>query len=379
MNIRFGQASNPEQLAACQRLRYAIYTEEMNLYQSAETERAQALGDPDDSWGRTFYAEVNGEIVATCRANLGRDGVYPASWHDIWDFERFAPHSPPETWMVSSRATIAKEHRGGPLAGQLFAYLLAECIQLGARLVFLDCVPHLVGYYQRLGARVYNESIEDADVGILVPMCIVLEDQPHLASVRSAFLPISQKHLPQASETPAWVHAVFDTGPYAEAARQQRSEQGLFQLLAEKRLPLFTGFTPEEVLRLAQGATLIDNQAGQLMIRRETVYRSVFVVLSGSVDVYAGPRRVATLHAGEVLGEMAYLLGGMRNANVHAGADGASILAFQEPVLRRSFEAEPALSARFHANLARILALRLVSTGQQLAAPPAEQAPELAA
>lgn len=369
MNVKFGQATTPEQLAACMKLRYTVYTEEMNLYQSAEAEQTEALTDADDAWARMYYVEVDGDIVGTSRANLGRDGEYPASWKALWDLDRFAPHCPPATWLVSSRTTLAKEHRGGPLTGQLFAYTLSECIKAGVRLLFLDCVPHLVGYYQRLGARVYTDAIEDADVGILVPMCIVLEDQAHLARVRSAFLPITQQLLPQATGTPAWVNEVFHTGPYAEAALQQRTEQGLFQLLAENRLPLFAGFTPEQVLRLTQGATLIDSDAGHLMIRRETVYRSLFVVLAGTVDVYAGSRRIAELHAGDVLGEMAFLLGGTRSATVHAGEDGASILALQEAVLRKAFEAEPALSARFHSNLARILALRLASMGQYLAAP----------
>lgn len=369
MNITFGRATTPEQLAACMKLRYSVYTEEMNLYQSNEAEAAQALTDADDAWARIFYAAVDGEIVATSRGNLSCDGSYPKSWNDIWAFDRFDPHCVPGSYCVSSRTTVSKAYRGGPLINQLFAYKVSECIKAGMRIVFLDCVPHLVGYYQRLGARVYTESIEDADVGILVPMCIVFEDQPHLARVRSAFLPISQQLLPQSTTTPAWVHEVFHTGPYAEAALQQRAEKGLFELLAENRLPLFAGFTPEEVLKLTAGSTLIDNDAGQLMIRAETVYRSVFVVLQGAVDVRAGGRKVADLHAGEVLGEMAYLLGGMRNATVHAGPEGASILNLQEPVLRKVFEAEPALSARFHTNLARILALRCVSMGQQLAAP----------
>jgi len=366
MNVTFGQATTPEQLAACMRLRYAVYTEEMNLYQTAEAEAAQALTDADDAWARIFYAAVDGEIVGTCRANLSCDGKYPQAWNEIWDFARFDAHCAPGSYCVTSRTTVAKAHRGGPLINQLFAYKVSECIKAGMRIVFLDCVPHLVGYYQRLGARVYTESIEDSDVGILVPMCIVFEDQPHLARVRSAFLPISQQLLPESTSTPAWVYEVFHTGPYAEAALQQRAEQGLFELLAENRLPLFAGFTPEEVLKLTAGATLIDNDAGQLMIRAETVYRSVFVVLQGAVEVRHGSRKLAELHAGEVLGEMAYLLGGMRSATVHAGAEGASILNLQEPVLRKVFEAEPALSARFHANLARILALRCVGMGQQL-------------
>lgn len=368
MNVKFGLATTPEQLAACMKLRYTVYTEEMNLYQSSEAAETQALSDADDAWARIFYAEVDGEIVATSRGNLSRDGKYPQSWNEVWDFDRFDKFCNPGSYCVSSRTTVAKAHRGGPLTGQLFAYKVAECIKLGMRVIFLDCVPHLVGYYQRLGARVYTESIEDADVGILVPMCIVLEDQPHLARVRSVFLPISQQLLPECTSTPAWVHEVFHTGPYAEAALQQRAEKELFQLLADNRLALFAGFTPEDVLKLTAGATLIDNDAGQLMIRAETVYRSVFVVLKGAVDVLAAGRHVAQLHAGDVLGEMAYLLGGMRNATVHAGPEGASILNLQEPVLRKVFEAEPALSARFHANLARILALRLVSMGQQMAA-----------
>jgi CRP-like cAMP-binding protein len=374
MNATFGLATTTEQLAACMKLRYAVYTEEMNLYQTSEAEAAQALTDDDDQWARIFYAAVDGEIVATSRGNLSRDGSYPKAWRDIWNLDRFDAHCDPTSYCVSSRTTVAKAFRGGPLTSQLFAYKVLECMKLGMRVIFLDCVPHLVGYYQRIGARTYTEAITDADVGILVPMCIVLEDQPHLARVRSPFLPISQQVLPHSTATPDWVHTVFHTGPYAEAALQQRAEKRLFELLADNRLALFAGFTPEDVLKLTQGANLIDNDAGDLMIRRETVYRSVFVVLQGSVDVLAGGKRVVTLHAGEVLGEMAYLLGGLRNANVHAGAEGAAILNLQEPVLRKVFEAEPALSARFHLNLARILALRLASTTR-----PSEAALERAA
>lgn len=368
MNVKFGQATTPEQLDACMKLRYTVYTEEMNLYQSEDTEETQSLTDAEDAWARIFYAEVDGEIVATSRGNLGCDGTFPESWDGIWEFGRFLPHRSRAQMMVGSRFTIAKEHRGSSIASQLLEFFVAESIKAGARLVFLDCVPHLVGYYQRLGARAYTDSVEDADVGILVPMCIVLEDETHLARVRSPFLPIMQKLVPEATGTPAWVTEVFHTGPYAEAALQKRTEQGLFLLLSENRLPLFAGFTPDEVLQLTKGAILIDNEAEQLMIRRETVYRSVFVVLSGAVDVMAGSRRLARLHAGEVLGEMAFLLGGTRSATVHAGPEGASILTLQEHVLRKIFETVPALSARFHANLARILALRLSSMGQHIAA-----------
>lgn len=367
MNVTFGQATTPEQLAACMRLRYAVYTEEMNLYQSESAATAQMLTDDDDAWARIFYAEVDGEVVATSRAHLGSDGKFPDSWDAIWNLKRFAEHCDPKHFLVSSRTTVAKAFRGGPLTLQLFTYKLDQCVQAGSQLQFFDCVPHLVGYYQRLGGRVCAEPIEDADVGILVPMCIVLTDQSHLAKVRSPFLAISQKYLPAVDAPPAWVQALFHNGPYAEAARQQRLEQGVFDLLADQRLPLFDGLTPGQVLTLTQGATLLDIAPNHLMIKRETVYRSMFLVLFGSVDVIAGSERVATLYAGEVLGEMAYLLGGNRSASVAAGPEGVSLLNLQEGVLRKVFAADTAISATFHTNLARVLALRLAaSSGKHL-------------
>jgi hypothetical protein len=88
MNVTFGQATTPEQLAACMKLRYSVYTEEMNLYQSEEAAQAQALSDPDDAWARIFYAAVDGEIVATARGNLSCDGTFPESWNAIWEIGR---------------------------------------------------------------------------------------------------------------------------------------------------------------------------------------------------------------------------------------------------------------------------------------------------
>ena len=62
--------------------------------------------------------------------------------------------------------------------------------------------------------------------------------------------------------------------------------------------PAFTRLiypAPAQVLTLTQGATLLDIAPNHLMIKRETVYRSMFLVLFGSVDVIAARAREAML------------------------------------------------------------------------------------
>jgi predicted GNAT family N-acyltransferase len=362
-------AETPGEFAACARQRFRVYTEEMNLYRNSADSQGQQLSDPDDAWSRFFFASVDGEVVASLRLHWGSDGQFPASWNEVYRFDSFAPDVLPEQMVVGSRLTVDKEFRGSALPGKLMAHALAECIRGGQKLVFLDCVPHLINFYSRLGWRQYTDNVEDADVGILVPMCLVLDDREHLVRVGSNLLALVDAHRPGAVAAP-WVDRMFPHSSYAEAAQRHGSQSLVFQLLSEGLLPIFQGFTPAQVQQLTDQSNILECEAGALFIRRRTVYRSVFIVLTGSMEVLAGEEVIAGIGKGELVGEVSFVLGGMRSADVQAGKDGAQVLSLQENILRKTLESDPALASRFYHNLSRILALRLAGTSTRAEALP---------
>lgn len=99
-------ATTPDEIAACVRQRFEIYTEEMNLYQDSADHAERSLSDPFDSWARFFCAEVDGVVVAGVRHHWGFDGMekagvadaFPADWHDIYDF-RSSPRYRCRKWL----------------------------------------------------------------------------------------------------------------------------------------------------------------------------------------------------------------------------------------------------------------------------------------
>lgn len=118
-------ATTPDEIAACVRQRFEIYTEEMNLYRDSADHAERSLSDPFDTWARFFCAEVDGVVVAGVRQHWGFDGMekagladaFPADWHDIYDFRSFTdvplsqmavgtrplPPSSTRTWRASWR------------------------------------------------------------------------------------------------------------------------------------------------------------------------------------------------------------------------------------------------------------------------------------
>lgn len=370
MTTVFKPAITPNEIAACVHQRFEIYTEEMNLYRDSADHAERSLSDPFDTWARFFCAEVDGVVVAGVRQHWGCDGIekaglvnaFPADWHDIYDFNAFT-EVPLAQMAVGSKLTVNVDFRGGAIPTSLMFFSIQEALRAGISLIFLDCVPHLINFYARLGWRQYTDNIEDSAVGILVPMCLVLHDVAHLERLKSPLLKVVLDVLPDA-KAPAWVDQKFPHASYAQAGQQAPEHAEVFALLSQERMAIFQGFGPEQVNTLVAGSNVLDCEPDALFIRRRTVYRSVFVVLGGSMQVRTeradGSQRVLSeLVPGDLVGEVSFVLGGMRSADVFAGAKGARVLALQENALRKILGADAAIAAKFYQNLARILALRL--------------------
>lgn len=108
--------------------------------------------------------------------------------------------------------------------------------------------------------------------------------------------------------------------------------------------------------RLAARATPVERPKGATLIREDDGGTSMFVIVSGTVDVATGTghakHHVATLGPRDVVGEMSLFTGARRSATVTA-TEPLTAIEITREALAPSFAASPELVDRFAAILER--------------------------
>ena len=85
-----------------------------------------------------------------------------------------------------------------------------------------------------------------------------------------------------------------------------------------KRAPLFEGLSRKELVQLARMSDDAEVPAGRVLCREGDIGREFFVLVDGKVDVARNGKRVATLGAGDFVGEISLLEQTRRTATVTA-------------------------------------------------------------
>ena len=96
-------------------------------------------------------------------------------------------------------------------------------------------------------------------------------------------------------------------------------------------VPLFARCTKKELAALSRLTTRMTLPAGDVVTRQGRVGREFVVIVDGTATVAIDGQTVATLGAGDFLGEIALLDGGPRTATVTADTDlVAEVMSHQE-------------------------------------------------
>ena len=83
-------------------------------------------------------------------------------------------------------------------------------------------------------------------------------------------------------------------------------------------IPLFSDLSPEEAKRLAAFATETSAADGQILMKEGDYSTELIAIEEGTADVVRGGEKLASLGAGDLIGEMGLLERGPRNADVIA-------------------------------------------------------------
>jgi CRP-like cAMP-binding protein len=114
--------------------------------------------------------------------------------------------------------------------------------------------------------------------------------------------------------------------------------------------------TEAELDRLAEGARPVAFVAGETIVVEDEPGSSMFVIVAGSAEVTlhgdGGPRHLADLGPGGIVGEGSLLTGATRSATVTARSPVAAV-EIDKAAIEPLFDAEPKLVERFADSVAR--------------------------
>lgn len=280
-------AKTAEEREAIYRFRYSIYGRELRRdYPGIDHARGLLRQDEDDRpETRLFYTSSSGQVTGTARAR-------------VWDeappeiVEELSLQRMPRVKLACLERTMMRPTLRGRMLMPSFlwhgyAHLMAE----GVEACVLTCVPGLASHYIRMGARTYGAQLVEGASSAEVPLVILMNDLDHIRAKRSFMLPQFRK-----------LARPFDPKPFAPLFDAPQPVS--FETPEVGHLKLFEGVPAKAVQWIARSAFVLDVPAGGLVVRKGTVEREMYVVLSGALSVEGTPARIG---AGEPIGEIGLL------------------------------------------------------------------------
>ena len=357
-------AETEEEKRAVYRFRYDIYVEEMGRYAGIADHENRLLVEPEDETARIFYAAEDGEIVATSRFSWGGDAPFTERLIEHYQLAPFLAELPQDTMAVGERGMVAPRLRGSDIFRKLGQGSREWVGRHRVQLIFGACEPHLLSRYLGQGCRTFaRKNINSADAGYLIPIVTVVEDIEYLRRIGSAEAETALDRGRDA-RIPKCVEWLVDSGGVTSqrltpSAAYTREVQDAIAELAESRLSALDGLSEEEAERALGKSNIIQCSAGDRVLKKGGVARNMFVVLEGTLEVRDDGELVRVLSPGDIFGEMAFLLGRPRAADVYAATDGR-ILSLSEGTLRKTIERDSETAAHLLLNISKMLCYRVL-------------------
>jgi hypothetical protein len=351
------QATTAAEVAAVQRLRYAVYVEEMDRYHDVDGDDEGRFAEPEDESSWIFYARDGDLIVAAMRMTWGGDG-FSARQIDQYQLAPFLAEIPAELMGVGERNTVLAAYRGAGALDELLSISGPATIDHGIQVVFGCCEPHLVSLYLKMGQRTYAaHNINSPAAGYLIPLVAFVPDADVLRGVGTA----------APGELPACVSAVLAragsvrTQLLAEPHEYWSEVRRALDEVEAQQISVFDGFSDDEVQRCIARSTIIECAAGDRVLKRGGTARNMFVVLAGTLEVRDEKSAIVNvLSRGDAFGELAFLLERPRSFDVDAATDDTRVLSLSEGALRTMISEDAMMAAKLLLNLAKVLCVKLI-------------------
>ncbi len=354
MDFTVGIATTAAEREAVYRFRYSVYVEEMGRYQDTADHVRRWLDEPEDEHSHIFFALEGDRVVATSRLTWGGDRGFSQRQIEQYDLARFIAELGPTRMAVGERAMIEPRLRGTNLLERVMSVSADFISESGICVIFGACEPHLLTSYLGMGNRTYaHQNINSKEAGYLIPL-------------------ISFPHGPDALRAdsedgwPSCIEDVLTVGGAVTSRLHQDSDdywseiQSALRELEGQKISALDGLRQDEADRVLTKSNIIECNAGDRILKKGGVARNIFVVLEGTLEVRDDDELIGVLTAGDVFGEMAFLLNRARAFDVYAATDDAKILSLSESTIRMMIADDTEVAAKILLNISRMLCVRLL-------------------
>jgi predicted GNAT family N-acyltransferase len=348
------------------KFRFKVISEEIGLTGSNIDEKARSVHDDVDPIADQIYITRDHEIAASIRLLSACESV-PSEFiqnYGLRPFQRFGP----KALAFTGRMTVDARWRGSDVPSVLATAAFKRTLRNGALFDFTHCTPELVVLYERLGYRRYTDNFIHQDLGLQVPLVLVMHDLEHLKQVKSPFVNIVRT-AELNKDSVNWFRRTFPDAVFSVAVKADE-EQKFWDYLTDQLhqnplygIPLFDGMSFREAQQFLRSASIMHLKARQPLTRAGDVGREIYVILSGTVKVTSGRSKtvLAELNRGALVGELSFLSEAPRSADITV-VDEAEVLVLSQDVFRQVVERIPQIAAKVLFNLSLILCERLKST-----------------
>ncbi|MCB1200980.1 MAG: GNAT family N-acetyltransferase [Leptospiraceae bacterium] len=355
-------AESQEELAEIYRFRYEVYTEEMGYVFPWSDSQNKSLKDSVDDQSLNYYIRCeSGEIIGVIRLFVFNDENVPESVLSKYRSNFFSEEFTGTNRMVISRFLIREDYRArSKAAWKLIQECYHQCDRNLVPLVFIDCSPHLVKFYEALGFRRYTDNFTDEVLGYKVPMVIILPDVEYLRKVGSPLYIFARKRR-DARDVEEWYHATFPDIGDAILAQKVGTERLLSSIASHQAsLPI----TFNQLSQKLKTSCVIKSRKNDIVIRQGEMGNEMYLVLSGAVEVIFyrsenNPQSLGILGPGDVFGELGFLVRSPRTSTIRALED-TELLMIAADKVEQLVDQYPKETAQLFLELIRLMARRFV-------------------
>ncbi len=365
-------AVTDEEIQASYRLRYSVYVESMGRLKEKGDHERRELRDEYDDVARAVVTIKEGKPVGTLRLFWGGDECFSRALLEAYHLEAFNAILGEDQICIVERMMVAKQHRGTSVALRLYKEVMHFVLAHNIELVLLDCEPHHLNSYLKLGFRPFTYPYTYPYIGLVIPMALITGDYEHLKRVASPFaMLLSSEDLDHCQHVEQLQQVIQDgdavltrhndsNGSFLECIYALR--KGVKGAAFDTRPTVFDSLTDEEINRLVDKSNMITCQKGDHIIEKDNSARTLFILLSGVAQVQRDGVDVAVLTPGEVFGEIAFFLDVPRSASIIAASEELKILSLDDHSLSRLLKQDGELANKVLMNICQGLCHRIVAT-----------------
>lgn len=366
--VRF--AVTDEDNEASFKLRYQIYVKSMGRLKDKGDHEKQELRDEYDESARAVIAIQQGEPIGTLRLFWGGDEPFRDSLIEAYSIGPFLDTLRQDQICIVERLMVTEEHRGSNVTLRMYKEVMNFVLKNRAEIVLLDCEPHHLNSYLKLGFRPFTTPYTYAGIGLVIPMALIVGDYEHLKQVGSPFAMLTKPEDLAYCQKTEQLKQIINNKSNVHSLTLSNTEQFLEEIQSlspgkqwtfNSTPTLFDALEQSEIERLVEKSHIIACKKGNHIIEKDNSAKTMFILLSGHVAVEKNGQMIAMVSPGEVIGEIAFFLGVPRTASIIAVTDDVKVLSLDERALSRLLKLEGLLANKVLMNLCRGLCSRILA------------------